>query len=213
MKARMSPLLAWFVCGSKLFALDYAQIPESNAEAFKAAVVAEGGFVEGEPYLATEAGPDGKPTKVIVFPQADCFVSLPVASGKSPWKMSGSLLIKEFPYRKASGSMFGVIFGRNDSVLAIVADKWSKLSAPLLISGNNNLITEEQFNEAKPFVTGQWQSVTLELADSAWKLKIGDAFEKNGTVEKDERGALLRSGMVWMRVGNFAGSATIPTME
>jgi len=72
-----------------VLAVDLTQIPENNAEALKAAVKADGGVVEGEPCIATESAPDGKPVKLLVFPTATAFISLPETPRASYWAMSG----------------------------------------------------------------------------------------------------------------------------
>lgn len=193
-------------------ALDLASVPENNAEALKQAIEAEGGAVEGEPYLTTESGPEGKPVKLLVFPFPSSFVSLPVTPLAANWAITASVRIDELPFRKSGGPMFGLLFGRNDCVLAISADKWSKLDAPILISGATTLISEESFSASGSIQCGEWRKIVLQLSASEWRLKIGDSFSQSGAVENDSRNALNRPGILFLRIGNFAGAATLPEL-
>lgn len=193
-------------------ALDLASVPDNNAEALKQAIEVEGGAVGGEPYLATEAGPDGNPVKLLVFPDPSCFVDLPVTPSVTNWAMTASVRFDELPFGKSGGPMFGLLFGRNDSVLAITADKWSKLNAPILISGATTLISEESFGASESIQRGDWRKIVLQLSGSEWRLKIGDSFNQSGAVENDNRNALGRTGTFFLRIGNFAGAATLPEL-
>jgi hypothetical protein len=193
-------------------AIDLMQIPENNAEALKQAIEAEGGLVEGEPYIATESGPDGKPVKLFVFPNPMSLVSLPETLRSSYWAMSGWVRIDEQPYGKSGGPIFGILFGRNDCVMALTADKWSKAGAPALMCGSVTLLTDVQIKESGSMDGGEWRKISLNISGNEWKMKIGDSFNQSGTVEGDTRGALERDGTLFLRVGGFAGAATFPEL-
>jgi hypothetical protein len=212
MKLAPSLLLSLFAFLASAAALDLSAVPDNNPGALKQAIVAEGGAVEGEPYLSTEAGPDGKPAKLIVLPTPFCLVSLPAMPAVKCWAMSASIRIDELPYAKAGGGMFGMLFGPNDSVLAITGDKWSKLRAPALFCGSAVLLNEEQFKASGAMEAGEWRKVMLSISGTEWHLKIGELLNETGSVENDTRGALGRKGKLFMRIGNFAGASTIPEL-
>lgn len=210
MKALASLLLGLSLISTH--ALDLASIPENSTEALKQAIEAEGGSVEGEPYLATEAGPDGKPAKLLIFPTPASLVSLPVTPSAGNWAITASVRIDEPPFGQSGGPMFGLLFGCNDCVLAITADKWSKLKAPTLVSGATVLVTEEVFSTSEINEHGEWQKIALQLSGSEWRLKIGGSFNQTGAVENDSRGALDRTGTLFLRIGTFAGASTLPEL-
>jgi len=212
MKLLATSFLAIFLFIHAAPAVDLTQIPENNAEALKAAVEADGGLVEGEPYIATESGPDGKPVKLLVFPNTTSLVSLPETPRASYWAMSGWIRIDEQPYGKSGGPIFGILFGRNDCVLALTANKWSKAEAPALMSGSVTLFSDEQMKESGAMSGGEWRRISLNISGNEWQMKIGDSLSQSGMVEGDTRGALKRSGTLFMRVGGFAGAATLPVL-
>ena len=212
MKNLSASLFAILTFALPAFAVDLAQIPENNADALKQAVTAEGGYVEGEPYIATESGPDGKPAKLLIFPTPFCFVSLPITPAANYWAMTGSIRIDEAPYGKSGGCIFGVLFGRNDSVMSLSAGKWSKAGAPALMCGSVTLLSDEQIKESGAMEGSEWKKISLNISGSEWQLKIGDSFSQSGAVEGDTRGALQRKGTLFMRVGGFGGAATIPDL-
>jgi hypothetical protein len=213
MKKSVLPLLAFLSIPLMGRAQDFSQTPDNNSDALKAAVADAGGQVEGEPYLATDSGPDGKPAKLLVFPSPTSLVSLPATPQANFWTMTGWIRIDEQPYAKSGGPIFGILFGRNDCVLALSADRWSKFGAPSLISGSVTLLTDEEIKESGALEPGEWRRIVLRMDGGQWQLKVGDSFEKSGTVEGDTRGALKRSGTLWMRVGSFGGAATIPELS
>src|SRR5690606_19326690 len=120
---------------SSVKALDFALIPENDPKALRLALEAAGGSVGGEPALARETGPDGKDARVFVFPDPESYVALPVTPDADFWNLKVAIRIDEEPYGKSGGTMVGLHFGPNDSILSISADKWSANRAPLLISG------------------------------------------------------------------------------
>lgn len=193
-------------------ALDLVQIPENNPEALKQAIEAEGGSVEGEPYLATESGPDGNPAKLLVFPTPTCLVSIPVTLDANFWAMSGAIRIDEAPYAKSGGPIFGILFGRNDCVMALTADRWSKAGTPALMSGSVTLLSDEKIKESGAMEGSEWRKISLNMSGNEWQMKIGDSFSQSGTVEGDTRGAPQRKGTLLMRIGSFGGVATIPDL-
>lgn len=209
---RLSILALWLACSS-LSALDLATIPENDSKALQTAIESEGGETKGEPYVATAVGPDGTPQRVITFPSPDSYVDLPISPESNFWTMTGAIQIDELPFAKSGGAMFGVLFGKNDSVLAISANKWSKVSAPQLMSGANTLIEDLVFQEAGVPQTGGWQKIVLHLDGEDWKLQIGDSFNKSGTILEDTRGALKRRTALSMRIGTFTGTATLPAFS
>jgi hypothetical protein len=196
-------------------ALDLSGITENDAAAFRSAVEAEGGSVNGEPCVITADGPDGKVQRLISFPTTESFVNLPVDTIAATWTMSGSIRIEAMPFGKAGGGggMFGLHFGPNDAILALSVDKWSKLKAPQFFSGLTCLLPESEFKEADVPQVGSWQKISLGLDGAQWKLKVGDSFEKGGTIENDTRGVLGRRKKLFMRVGNFSGTATLPEIS
>jgi hypothetical protein len=109
--------------------------------------------------------------------------------------------------------MFGVLFGTNDSVLSIAADKWSKINAPILSCGPTILITDEEFRASGAMEIGDWRKVSLAIIGTDWSLSIGDSFDRSGTVENDERGVLARKGPFFVRIGCFVGSSTLPDLS
>ena len=213
MKRYLFPLAAFLSLPLVCRALDLSQVPENNADALRAAVEEAGGMVEGEPFITTDSGPDGNPVRLFVFPTPGAFVSLPVTPQANFWKMSGWIRIDEQPYGKSGGPIFGVLFGRNDNVLALSSDRWSKAGAPALISGSVILLSDEEIKESGTFETGLWQKVTLGIDGADWQLQAGESFNKSGSVEGDTRSALQRTGTLWMRVGSFGGTATIPELS
>ena len=211
---------AVFLCALLAFttplgALDLSGIAENDAAAFRAAVEAEGGTVNGEACVISSDGPDGKVQRLISFPRTDCFVNLPVDTITATWTMSGSIRVEAMPFGKGAGGggMFGLHFGPNDAILALSADKWSKLNAPKLFSGATALVPESEFKEADVPQVGSWQKISLGLDGAQWKLKVGDSFEKGGTIENDTRGVLTRRSKLFMRIGNFSGTATVPEIS
>ncbi len=208
------PFVVFVLCmaaaSASLSALDLAAIAENDAKALRDAVEKEGGRVKGEPVITTATGPDGTATRVLSFPTPDSFVDLPISPTANFWKMSGAILVDEPPFTKVGGAMFGVLFGQNDSVLAIIAGKWSKVASPHLMSGANTLLQDVEFQEGGVPQTGAWQKILLALDGTEWKLQIGDAFSKSGNIEEDTRDALKRRTGLSMRIGTFTGSATLP---
>ena len=211
---RISPFVLFLLCMAaaiaSLSALDLTAIAENDAKALRDAVEKEGGRVKGEPVVTTATGPDGATTRVLSFPTPDSFVDLPISPAANFWKMSGAILIDETPFTKVGGAMFGVLFGQNDSVLAIIAGKWSKVASPHLMSGANTLLQDVEFQEGGVPQTGAWQKILLVLDGTEWKLQIGDSFSKSGNIEEDTRDALKRRTGLSMRIGTFTGSATLP---
>ena len=208
-------LCALLAIAAPLNALDLSAITENDPAAFRTAVEAEGGSVGGGPCVTSADGPDGKVQRVISLPTAECFVNIPVETIAPTWTMSASVLIETMPFGKtgSGGGMFGLQFGPNDCILAITADKWSPLRATKLFSGSTVLLPESEFKDADVPQVGSWQKISLGLDGPKWKLKIGDSFEKNGTVMGDDRGALNRHSKLFMRVGNFSGAATLPVLS
>jgi hypothetical protein len=213
MNYRTLPYFVSFALAVNVLALDIAQLPENNAAALKQAVEADGGSVEGEPYLVTEAGPDGAPTKLLIFPTPDSLVSLPVTAAANDWTMTGAIRVDEAPYGKSGGPIFGLLFGRNDCVAALTADKWSPAKSPSLMSGSVTLLTAVQIQESGALEGDEWRKISISISGDQWQLKIGDTFSESGTVEGDTRGALQRKGALLMRVGSYGGAATIPVLD
>jgi len=209
-------LCALLAFAAPLNALDLSAITENDPAAFRTAVEAEeGGSVGGEPFVISADGPGGTAQRVVSFPTAECYVNLPVATLSSTWTMSGNVRIESLPFGKTGfgGGLFGLQFGPNDGILVITADKWSKLKALQLFSGTSALVPESEFKEADVPQVDTWQKISLGLDGSQWNLKIGDSFEKSGTIENDARGVLSRHKKLIMRFGNFVGSATLPVLS
>jgi hypothetical protein len=194
-------------------AVDLSAVPDDDPKALKAALEAGGGSVQGEPVLERERGPDGKETRVIVFPEPASFVTLPVAPAANLWILKVAIRIEEAPYGISSGPMVGLVFGPNDSILAISADKWSKEKAPSLISGLTTLLPEERFRASDAMETGDWRQIVMGIQGNEWHLKVGKRLDEKGTVENDSRSALSRTGTLLIRLGNFAGAATLPVLS
>ena len=213
MKRPATSFLAIFLIIHAAAALDLTQVPENSPEALKQAIEAGGGSVEGDPYIATESGPDGKATRVLVFPTPTSLVSLPVMPQASFWAMSGWIRIDQQPYGKSGGPIFGILFGRNDCVLALTADRWSKAGAPSLWSGSVELLPDAEVKESGALEAGEWRKISVSISGNEWQLKIGDSLSKSGVVEGDTRGALHRNGPLLMRVGSFGGAATFPELN
>ena len=206
-------LCALLAFAAPLKALDLAAIAENDPAAFRTAVEAEGGSVGGEPFVTSSDGPAGAVQRVISFSTGECYVNLPVETISPTWTMSGSVRIESLPFGKGGGGIFGLQFGPNDGILGLAADKWSKLKAPQLFSGLTLLVPESDFKEADVPQLGSWQKISLGLDGAQWKMKIGDSFEKSGTIENDTRGVLTRHKKLFMRVGNFTGTATLPEIS
>lgn len=194
-------------------ALDFATIPENDPKALRLALEAAGGAVGGEPTLARERGPDGKEAKAFVFPDPESFVALPVTPDADFWNLKISIRIDEEPYGKSGGTMVGLHFGPNDSILSISADKWSVNKAPILISGTTPLLSEKQFHAAEAMTAGDWRQISMGINGNEWHLKIGKMLDEKGAVENDGRSALSRAGTLLIRVGNFSGAATLPILS
>ena len=200
-------------CSAPLNALDLSAIAENDAAEFRKAVESEGGSVGGEPCVISADGPDGSSTRVISFPAVDCYVTLPVNPPSNHWTLAGAIRVEEWPYEKAAGAVFGVLFGSNDYVLGLGAGKWSKAKSLFLLSGLTNVIEEQEFQGAGIPQAGTWQKISLALDGSDYKLQIGDSFQKNGMIEQDGRAALTRRSKLLMRVGTFKGTATLPVLS
>jgi hypothetical protein len=196
-----------------LLGVDLSAVAENNPEALRAALEAEGGTVAGEPVLARESGPDGTEIKLIVFPDPSSSVVLPVTPAATFWILKVAIRIDETPFGKSGGPMVGLLFGPNDSILAIAADKWSKVGAPILISGMTPLLSEEQFLSAAAMEPGEWRQVSMGIDGNEWHLKIGDRMDEKGSVENDSRSALARKGTFFIKLGNFSGAATLPVVS
>ena len=208
--SRILVLGALLAYSAPLHAIDLSTVTENDPAAFRAAVEAAGGSVNGEPFVSSTGGPGGTAQKVITLPTPDSYVDLPVNPATNFWTMSADLHVETMPWGKSGGAIFGVLFGPNDLVLGVTADKWSPLKAPKLFSGSTALLQEEEFQAAGVPKEGVWQKFFIHLDSAQWKLQIGDSFEKSGTIEGDERGVLKRRSKLFMRVGNFAGSTTLP---
>jgi len=213
MKWSLSFALPFLLPIQILFGLDLSTVAENDPEALRVALEAEGGSVAGEPVLARESGPDGTETKLIVFPDPVSSVAVPVTPAASFWMLKVAIRIDEAPYGKSGGPMVGLLFGPNDSILSISADKWSKLGAPVLISGMTPLLSEEQFLSAAAMEPGEWRAISMGIDGNEWQLKIGDRMDEKGSVENDSRGALSRKGTFFIKLGNFSGAATIPALS
>lgn len=213
MKVPLIPLLAALTLPCLSSALDLTEIAENDPDALKQAVEAEGGSVEGEPYLVTDSGPDGTPTKLLMFPTPNCLVSLAVTPTANDWSMRGAIRIDEAPYAKSGGPIFGILFGRNDCVMALTADRWSKALSPALMSGSAILVEDNQLKESGALEGGDWHEITMIISGDEWQLKIDETFSQTGFVEGDTRGGLHRKGTLFMRVGSFGGAATIPKLD
>lgn len=209
---RTLPLLLCVLVAELAFGVDLSKVAEEDPQALRAALEAEGGGAEGEPVLARERGPDGKETRVIVFPTPASYVTLPVTPTANQWLLKVAVRIDELPYGVSSGPMVGLAFGPNDSILSISADKWSVARAPSLISGLTTLLPEERFRSSDAMETGDWRPITMGIHGNAWTLTIGKSLDEKGSVENDSRSALSRTGTLLIRLGNFAGAATIPVL-
>lgn len=213
MKSAFSLALPGLLSLQLAVAMDLSMVPENDPEALRTALEAKGGSVEGEPVLARETGPDGKKVLVIVFPDPASSVNLPVTPAANYWRMKVAIRIDDTPYGKSGGPMVGLLFGPNDSLLAVSADKWSKLMAPTLISGMTTLLSEEKFRSTEAMEAGDWRQVSLGINGNEWHLKIGKMLDEKGSVENDSRLALTRTGTFLIRLGHFAGAATVPVLS
>jgi hypothetical protein len=215
MKLHILPFLviATLLGPGSIMALDLAAIAENNAAEFRQAVEADGGTVGGEPYVSSVDGPGGAQVRAIVFPSVDSYITLPVNPPSNHWTLTGAIHVEEWPFEKAAGAVFGVLFGTNDYVLGLGAGKWSKAKALFLLSGLTNVIEEQELQEAGVPATGAWQKIVLGLEGEEYKLQIGDSFRKSGPIVQDGRAALTRRSKLTLRLGTFRGAATLPVLS
>lgn len=200
---------------------DIDNVALNTPDALSKALEEAGGSSGGDVSVVEMSGPDGKMQRVFEFPTVESFVMLPCKSNAKMYKTSVSIDVEELPFTKAGGTLFGVMFGPNDVVLALTCGKWSPVTAPSFGSGQSTLIEASEIHEAQFPSKGMWQKMAIGREENRWSLELwtddaagsSPALSKSDDYIDDDRRAFSRKPPLWIRVGTFRGRATNPTFS
>lgn len=195
---------------------DISSVKENDPGALATALEEAGGKVGGLPMVVMADGPDGKSQRLIEFPDPASFVMWPLNSNSQFYKTSVSIFVDEMPFTKAGGAIFGVLFGQNDSVLALTCGKWDQVQAASFGAGFTTLVEKDEVKESQFPMVGDWQKAEISREAMQWGLTLwtsasGEpALKKTGEYTEDERSPFSRKPPLWIKVGTFRGMATVP---
>jgi len=197
---------------------DISQVAVNHPDALSKALQEAGGSCGGGVTVVDVAGPDGKSQRVFEFPSVDSFVMLPFKTTSKTYKVTTSIDVEEMPFTKAGGTLFGVLFGPNDTVLGLTCAKWSDVAAPSFGAGLTTLVEASEIKSVQFPTKGSWQKIAIGREGSRWSLELwteegaggAPAFRKEDDYVEDDRRPFSRKPPLWLRLGTFRGQATNP---
>lgn len=200
---------------------DIDNVALNTPDALSKALEEAGGSSGGDATVVEMTGPDGKMQRVFEFPTVESFVMLPCKSNSKMYKTTVSIDVEELPFTKAGGTLFGVMFGPNDVVLALTCGKWSPVMAPSFGAGQSTLVEASEIHETQFPSKGMWQKMAIGREGNRWSLELwtedaagsSPALSKSDDYFNEDRQAFSRKPPLWIRVGTFRGRATNPTFS